>query len=170
MWKSSSERISDLQTRLASLQLRVSSYRQSPSGYVDSGDDYLDLKRYGDMRNASDKLSHNLTRVSTVKVDATGTPYASFTGAQMKKELIEAFENHTSKREEAFRRQNERLSAEIAQLTGTGKRISKAKQEEIRRAKRKLIGEESFTELEERLNSFKKIKISKRGSVFTVKK
>lgn len=169
MWKTSSERISDLQTRLASLQLRVSS--MSPSGYVDHGDEYLDLRLYGNsMPNASSRLSHNLTRVSTVKVDATGTPYASLTGAQMKKEIVQAFKNHTSKMEEGFRKQNERLSAEIAQLTGTGKRISKANQEKIRSAKRKLVGEKSFTELKEELNSFKKIKVSKKGSVFSVKK
>ena len=166
MWKQASNRIHNLQVRLASLQHRLN----SPSGYVPTADDYINLKNFDQLALAVIEIKRNLTRVPAVKVDATGSQRASLTGAQMKKALISALMQDNQKRVQAYLRQNEKIDADIAELTGTGKRISKDKKEKIQRLKRKYVGEETFQELEAGLAEFKKIKVSKKGGIFTVKK
>ena len=166
MWKQASNRIHNLQVRLASLQHRLN----SPSGYVPTADDYINLKNFDQLALAVIEIKRNLTRVPAVKVDATGSQRASLTGAQMKKDLISALMQDNQKRVQAYRRQNEKINADIAELTGKGKRISKEKRERIQRIQRKLVGEKAFQQLETDLAEFKKCKVSKKGSVFTIKK
>ena len=166
MWKQASDRIHNLQIRLASLQHRLN----SPSGYVPTEDDYINLNSYDHLYLVASQIKMKIQRNPAVKVDATGSQRASLTGAQMKKAIISALMQDNQKRVQAYLRQNEKIDADIAELTGTGKRISKDKKEKIQRLKRKYVGEETFQELEAGLAEFKKIKVSKKGGIFTVKK
>jgi hypothetical protein len=128
------------------------------------------VEAHGGMRWLSYTTHSLLKKESVVQIDVADTNYSSLTGAKMKKLLIEGMIHHTEGQLKGLHRQNERTLEKIEDIKGTGKRISKAKKEEIKRQMRMSYTKpEVFEEIEDGLADFKKIKVSKKGAIFLVR-
>lgn len=159
MYKSASEQISDLKVRLASLRHRIAS------------DDMITLSDRRDLFYASEDILWKIEKgASSVTLDATGTSYASLTGAKLKKALIDAMVANVAKVIKAYEAQNARLEKEIAELRGKGKRMSRERAFEIRVREGMFIEEKGFQKVKDKITDIKKIKVSKKGNFFIVSK